>query len=158
EQIGAPAVDMSEPGRTRGSMAAPSDVDAMWRDRGRLRTIRVRLTFGMLVPFVALMAVSAIQGFWPGGTEARVPATLVLVLAALLLPPSRAFRAAHILRHARAIAAERPQLTALNNRARLDAMLDGLTGLGNHRAFQEELARQLEGVSRDGQSVALMLI
>jgi len=139
-------------------MAAPSDVDAMWRDRGRLRTIRARLTFGMLVPFVALMGVSAVQGFWPGGSASRLPATLVLVLAAVLLPLFMAVMARAILRHATAIDAERSQLIDLYNRARLDAMLDGLTGLGNHRAFQEELARQLEGVSRDGQSVALLLI
>ena len=36
------------------------------------------------------------------------------------------------------------------DRARLDARMDPLTGLGNHRAFQEELARQVaEAVRRD---------
>ena len=37
-------------------------------------------------------------------------------------------------------------------------LLDGLTVLGNHRAFQEELARQLEHAGRTGSSIALLLI
>ena len=139
-------------------MAAPLEVDAMWRDRGRLRTIRIRLTFGMLVPFVVLMAVSAIEGFWPGGSASRLPATLVLVGAAVLLPTFMALMGRGVLRHAAAIDAERTELIELYNRAKLDSMLDGLTGLGNHRAFQEELARQLETVEHEGQAVALMLI
>ncbi|HET7471769.1 MAG TPA: EAL domain-containing protein [Candidatus Limnocylindrales bacterium] len=139
-------------------MSGPPDSDVIWRDRGRLRTIRVRLAFGMLVPFVALMAVSAIQGFWPGGSASRLPATLVLFAAALSLPAFMAVMSRGILRHAAAIDAERTQLIELYNRARLDSMLDGLTGLGNHRAFQEELARQLEMVEHEGQALALMLI
>jgi diguanylate cyclase (GGDEF)-like protein len=139
-------------------MAGTSDTDPSWQGRGRLRTIRARLAVGMLVPFAALMAVSTIEGFWPGGGASRLPATLVLVAAAILLPPFMGFHARSVLRHAAAIDAERAELIQLYNRARLDSMLDGLTGLGNHRAFQEELSRQLESVSRDGQKLALMLL
>lgn len=139
-------------------MTATGRVDPAWRSRGQLRTIRVRLAIGMLVPFVAMMAASAIQGFWPGGSASRLPATLILVLAAILVPAFMALQVRAILRHAGAIDAERAELIELYNRARLDAMLDGLTGLGNHRAFQEELARQLEAASRDGQALGLMLI
>jgi diguanylate cyclase (GGDEF)-like protein len=39
-----------------------------------------------------------------------------------------------------------------------DALLDSLTGLGNHRAFQEEFDRQLDAVRRYGHQVALLLI
>jgi diguanylate cyclase (GGDEF)-like protein len=49
-------------------------------------------------------------------------------------------------------------LTDLYDRARLDAIRDGLTGLGNHRAFQEELDRAGEMANRHGQSTALLLI
>jgi diguanylate cyclase (GGDEF)-like protein len=140
-------------------MAGPNHAEQTWRDRGRLDTIRVRLTLGLLVPFVVLMGISAIEGFWPADAlERRWPATLILVLAAIGLPAFMASQARAVLHHASAIAAERGELIELYNRARLDALLDGLTGLGNHRAFQDELARQLEGVNRDQTPLALLLI
>jgi diguanylate cyclase (GGDEF)-like protein len=44
------------------------------------------------------------------------------------------------------------------DRARLDALHDGLTGLGNHRAFQEELDR-LVGIARaESGSIALLIV
>ena len=39
-----------------------------------------------------------------------------------------------------------------------DALNDPLTGLGNHRAFQEELDRQVEGAVRYGVPLSLLLI
>jgi len=42
--------------------------------------------------------------------------------------------------------------------ARLDAIRDELTGLGNHRAFQEELDRAAAMARRHGQSTSLLLI
>jgi diguanylate cyclase (GGDEF)-like protein len=42
--------------------------------------------------------------------------------------------------------------------AREDSLRDGLTGLGNHRAFQEELDRELEWYQRYRVPVALLLI
>jgi diguanylate cyclase (GGDEF)-like protein len=44
------------------------------------------------------------------------------------------------------------------DRARLDARLDPLTGLGNHRAFQEELARQVARAGRDEHPLSLAII
>ncbi|HYI21653.1 MAG TPA: GGDEF domain-containing protein, partial [Candidatus Limnocylindrales bacterium] len=41
---------------------------------------------------------------------------------------------------------------------RADSLRDGLTGLGNHRAFQEELDRQLEWNNRYRVEIALLLI
>jgi diguanylate cyclase (GGDEF)-like protein len=149
---------MRAPGPIEDCMTGPGRVDPTWRSRGQLRTIRVRLAIGMLVPFVAMMGVSAIQGFWPAGSASRLPATLILIVAAIAVPAFMALQVRAILRHAGAIDAERAELIELYNRARLDSMLDGLTGLGNHRAFQEELARQLEAATRDGQALGLLLI
>jgi diguanylate cyclase (GGDEF)-like protein len=50
------------------------------------------------------------------------------------------------------------ELSGLYDRARLDALRDSLTGLGNHRAFQEELDRAVEMARRHKQSTALLLI
>ncbi|MEA2606429.1 MAG: hypothetical protein QOI00_1186 [Chloroflexota bacterium] len=139
--------------------AEPNLSEPAWRDRGRLDAIRFRLVLGLLVPFVILMSVSALEGFWPAdAVERRWPAMLVLALAALGLPVFMAFQARAVLRNATAMAAERQELIELYNRARLDALLDGLTGLGNHRAFQDELARQLEAVNREQTPLALLLI
>jgi len=140
-------------------MAGPTLSEPTWHDRGRLETIRVRLTIGLLVPFVLLMGVSALEGFWPADAfERRWPAMLILVVAAVSLPAFMALQGRAVLRHATAMAAERDELVELYNRARLDALLDGLTGLGNHRAFQDELARQLESVNREATPLALLLI
>ncbi len=43
-------------------------------------------------------------------------------------------------------------------RASLDARLDPLTGLGNHRAFQEELGRQVAQATRDGRPLSLAIL
>jgi len=140
-------------------MAGPSTTEPTWRDRGRLDTIRVRLTIGLLVPFVCLMAVAAVEGFWPADAiERRWPATAILIAAGIFLPAFMAIQGRAVLRHATAMSAERSELIELYNRARLDALLDGLTGLGNHRAFQDELARQLEAVNREQTPLALLLI
>lgn len=53
---------------------------------------------------------------------------------------------------------ERHGLREAYDRARLDALRDGLTGLGNHRAFQEELDAQLAAARADRRSVALVIL
>jgi diguanylate cyclase (GGDEF)-like protein len=44
------------------------------------------------------------------------------------------------------------------DRARLDARRDPLTGLGNHRAFQEELVHQVAEAVREGRPLSLVVI
>ncbi len=44
------------------------------------------------------------------------------------------------------------------DRALVEAMSDGLTGLGNHRAFQEELDRQVASAREGSSSVALLFV
>jgi diguanylate cyclase (GGDEF)-like protein len=44
------------------------------------------------------------------------------------------------------------------SQARLDALLDPITGLGNHRAFQEELHRQIDDAGRHGHPLALVIL
>jgi diguanylate cyclase (GGDEF)-like protein len=50
------------------------------------------------------------------------------------------------------------ELREAYDRARLDSLLDGLTGLGNHRAFQEELDARIAQARDDGHSLALVMI
>ena len=44
------------------------------------------------------------------------------------------------------------------DRARAEALRDTLTGLGNHRAFQEDVERQWAIASRSGRSMALAIL
>jgi diguanylate cyclase (GGDEF)-like protein len=57
-----------------------------------------------------------------------------------------------------ALEADLREARAAYDRARLDARMDPLTGLGNHRAFQEELARQVAEAVRAGRPLSLAII
>ncbi len=139
-------------------MIAPSPAAPVARTRGRIQSIRTRLILGLLLPFVVLMGVSTIQAFAGGSRDDRLMAVLVLLGAAIALPIAMALIAKSVLRQASAIDAERSLLVELYDRARLDALIDGLTGLGNHRAFQDELAHQLDAVGTQYPDLVLLLV
>jgi len=136
-----------------------SAADALRADPNeRVGRIRVRLIWALLLPFCILMGVSTVQGFSPVGSS-RLEMTIgVLIAAAVLIPTLMAWFARAILREATALDIERRELRELYGRARHDALVDGLTGLGNHRAFQDELARQIELAKRQGTPLSLLLV
>jgi diguanylate cyclase (GGDEF)-like protein len=121
-------------------------------------TIRRRITLVLGTEFVLLMSVAAIMGFWPGAGPGAGNAILFLVLCTVAVPIAMAALSRPLLRDVRVLANENARLRELYGRARQDSLLDGLTGLGNHRSFQEELARQLEHAGRTGSLLALVLI
>lgn len=92
---------------------------------------------------------SAMDPVVPIGAVAGTLAVLVLVVLAIAT--------ARIRRHAGVLESERTDLREAYDRARLDALRDGLTGLGNHRAFQEELDAQV-ATARDEESPLALLI
>jgi diguanylate cyclase (GGDEF)-like protein len=120
--------------------------------------IRRRLTMVLGSEFALLMGVAAIEGFWPGAGSGPAGAIGFLVLCMVAVPIVMVRLSRPLLRDMGLLAAENARLRELYGRAREDSMLDGLTGLGNHRAFQEELARQLEHAGRTGSLLALILI
>ncbi len=71
---------------------------------------------------------------------------------------AQAFATARIRRHAGALESERTDLREAYDRARLDSLRDGLTGLGNHRAFQEELDVQVATAREEEAPLALLII
>jgi diguanylate cyclase (GGDEF)-like protein len=121
-------------------------------------TIRRRITLVLGTEFVLLMSVAAIMGFWPGAGPGAGSAIVFLVLCMVAVPIAMAALSRPLLRDVRLLANENARLRELYGRARQDSLLDGLTGLGNHRAFQEELARQLEHAGRTSTLLALLLI
>jgi len=90
---------------------------------------------------------------------ADLPGTAVGALAAvlLLLVGLTIWMARQILRPAAQLEASRSRLRELYESAREAALRDSLTGLGNHRSFQESLERMVEASHRYGTPFALVL-
>ena len=76
----------------------------------------------------------------------------------LLLAGFTTWMARQILRPARNLEASRSRLHELYESAREAALRDSLTGLGNHRAFQEAVGRMVEGSRRYGTAFSLILM
>jgi diguanylate cyclase (GGDEF)-like protein len=87
-----------------------------------------------------------------------VQALAALGAMLLLLIGFTTWMARQILRPARALEASRSRLHELYESAREAALRDSLTGLGNHRAFQEAVARMVEGARRYGTAFSLVLL
>jgi diguanylate cyclase (GGDEF)-like protein len=90
--------------------------------------------------------------------EMPVQALGALGAMLLLLIAFTIWMARQILRPARALEASRSRLHELYESAREAALRDSLTGLGNHRAFQEAVGRMVEGGRRYGTAFSLVLI
>ena len=82
-----------------------------------------------------------------------IPGAFAVVLAALLLVMGR--RIDRALRH---LEHQTSGLQHAYDRARLDALRDGLTGLGNHRAFHLDLEGQIAEARADGTPVGLLMV
>jgi diguanylate cyclase (GGDEF)-like protein len=93
------------------------------------------------------------------GSEATVVAPTIAVGGLGLLVLSLAvWMARQILETTGDLDEARVRLQRQYQWARLESLRDPLTGLGNHRAFQEELDRQVDHTRRYGSTLALVLI
>jgi diguanylate cyclase (GGDEF)-like protein len=90
--------------------------------------------------------------------EMPVQALAALGAMLVLLVAFTTWMARQILRPARQLEASRSRLRELYETAREAALKDYLTGLGNHRGFQEAVARMVEGARRYGTEFSLVLI
>jgi diguanylate cyclase (GGDEF)-like protein len=89
--------------------------------------------------------------------EMPVQALAALGAMLVLLVAFTVWMARQILRPARQLEASRSRLRELYESAREAALKDYLTGLGNHRGFQEAVARMVEGARRYGTEFSLVL-
>jgi diguanylate cyclase (GGDEF)-like protein len=112
----------------------------------------------------ALVGLPGVEG-WQVVVSAPIPlvAMPVQALAALggmllLLIFFTVWMARQILRPAAQLEASRSRLRELYESARDLALRDSLTGLGNHRSFQEAVGRMVEGARRYGTAFSLVLI
>ena len=117
-----------------------------------------RLVWGMAMLFVIIMATVTLAIISAGEGTGGAPLIVRLILIAVVLPAAMAGFVLRVMRPTRALEAMAEQLRTLYSEARLDALLDPISGLGNHRAFQEELHRQIEAAARHRHSVALAII
>jgi len=90
--------------------------------------------------------------------ELPIPALASLAVLIVLLGGFTIWMARQILRPAAQLEASRSRLRELYESAREAALRDSLTGLGNHRAFQEAVARMVEGSRRYGTTFSLVLL
>ncbi len=119
-----------------------------------LRLFKLRL--GLTLVAVALLPVAVIALVNAGGRPFQLPlalAVLVLVIVAFTWWMGR-----QILAPAAAFAAQSSHFKALYESAREASLVDSLTGLGNHRAFQEAVARMVEQSRRYGNTFSLILL
>ena len=131
-------------------MDSPEDVVGVL---GAVRLAVVRSAVGAyviaMIAASVMLAATARSGADPV-LAVVVTGTLITLIAMRLLD-----RALHRIDRLGTLSVE---LTDLYDRARLDALRDPLTGLGNHRAFQEELDRAVESARRHQRSTSLLLL
>ena len=134
--------------------------DALLGESTNLRLVRLRLFLALLTMFAIPIAIAApvVYGLaWGFGTSLVVP-TLGLLVLATILGTLTVWLAHRVLEPAERLEQARRILEDAYDRARAEALRDTLTGLGNHRAFQEEMERQWATAIRHGQPLALALV
>ncbi len=113
------------------------------------------LAFAVAAGGLALAALSvfAWAGSLAGAFAVGIALTIATALGLTLVTLSR-----RLARSLSGVDGEFDSLREAYDRARLDSLLDALTGLGNHRAFQEELDARIAQARDDGSAVALIVI
>jgi diguanylate cyclase (GGDEF)-like protein len=128
-----------------------------------LRMLRLRLQLALLimavVPVVAVVVIAggSLNALVTGGPIPLLPMA-VLVAGAVVMIGLAVWMSREVLRPAEAMEKSRAELQRMYESAKADSMRDGLTGLGNFRAFQEELDRQIEWFRRYKVPVALLVV
>ena len=133
-----------------------------------LRLVRIRLALVVAATAVisaavggsiAIFVVAGPAGLL-GSALGILPIPPAILLAAIVAACAGLMSrlAREVLQPAEELDAARRRYCDLYAEALSDALDDSLTGLGNHRAFQEEFDRQLDAVRRYGHTVALLLI
>jgi predicted signal transduction protein with EAL and GGDEF domain len=120
--------------------------------------------FGFVLAF-AIVAISltiqAMSVALPPGSLPHTPGPVAIgaaIAVAMILAVVLAVLARRVRRGVAQAAEAFTELREAYDRARLDSLLDALTGLGNHRAFQEELDARIAQARDDGSNLALLMI
>jgi diguanylate cyclase (GGDEF)-like protein len=124
------------------------------------RSANAGFTIAFLVAAISL-GFHALTGVLPPGVLPHVPGAVAVPLAVVVLAGLAYSLRSYSRRVRKGLATfdrEHIELREAYDRARLDSLLDALTGLGNHRAFQEELDARIAQARDDGLPMALLMI
>jgi len=125
-----------------------------------LRLVRLRLFLALVTMFAIPIVVAAPVAYglgWGFGASLVVPTVILLALAAALGTVTL-WLARRVLEPAVRLEEARRILEDAYDRARSESLRDALTGLGNHRGFQEEAERQWAMATRHAMPLALAII
>ncbi len=125
-----------------------------------LRLVRLRLFLALFTMFAIPIAIMTpvLYGQVRGEGTSLVLPTLAIIALAALLGLLTVWLAHRVLEPAERLEEALRSLEGAYDQARSLALMDGLTALGNHRAFQEEMERQWSGVARHNRPLALVLL
>jgi diguanylate cyclase (GGDEF)-like protein len=133
-------------------------------DRSALRAIARASNTGFVLAFLVVVGSLALQAANLALPYGALPATPVPIAIGIAIGGTLLFAVVlfvlrrRIRRSLAKVDRGFGELREAYDRARLDSLLDGLTGLGNHRAFQEELDARIAQARDDGQALALVMI
>ena len=104
------------------------------------------------------ITVPVVYGQARGERASLLLPTLIIIALALGLGMLTVWLAHRVLEPAERLEKALRSLEGAYDQARSEALLDGLTRLGNHRAYQEEMERQWSSASRYNRPLALVLM
>jgi diguanylate cyclase (GGDEF)-like protein len=153
----------TEPGTPVGRTAPPgvSAPQTEKKVRSPLRLLRLRLRLALLTMAILPMALSMALikvALGPETANSSLAILGLMVALTMLLVALTLWMTHQIVRPAEELDRSRVEMHRMYEMARADSLRDALTGLGNHRGFQEELDRELEWYQRYKVPVALLLI
>ena len=125
-----------------------------------LRLVRLRLFLALITMFVIPIAITVpvLYGQARGEGASLVLPTLMIIGLAAGLGLLTVWLAHRVLEPAQRLESALRSLEGAYDQARSEALMDGLTGLGNHRSFQEEIDRQWSSATRYNRPLALVLL
>jgi diguanylate cyclase (GGDEF)-like protein len=148
----------------------PSAPDQAAPDReaasGDRRHIKAAMAGLALVPTIASIGVTyaLLRDAWDpsdaAGDAAAVASDIAVLLAALVISAvvATVVLLRYLLRPIEEAVDSRSELKVLYHQAREESLSDGLTGLGNHRSYQEELGRRIADFQHYRNPFALVLM
>lgn len=134
--------------------------DLVYSGATNLRLVRLRLFLALLTMFAIPIAITTplLLARARGDGASLLPPTLAIFGLAAVLGLLTVWMAHRVLEPAERLEKSLRSLEGAYGQALSQALLDGLTGLGNHRAFQEEIERQWSTASRYSRPLALVLL
>ena len=125
-----------------------------------LRVVRLRLFLSLITMFMIPLALGApvLYAIASGDGRSVIVPSLGIVGLAFAVGALTVWMARRILEPAERLDRARLVLEDAYTRARAESLRDALTGLGNHRSFQEELERQWAGSVRYHSRLALAIV